>query len=645
MSRRALAAVALMGLAVGWLGYLPAQEAWEAEAARPRVIFGGDIAWKPYEWLDEDGLPQGFHIDLMKALAEVMGLNLEIRLGPWEEIRRLHQQGQIDVIATCRTRWREQAEGLIFSHPLRPYYEQMFIRRDGPELRDLKDLHGRRVVLVAETAMHQRLVQEVPGAILMHEPTEADVLRALAAGRAEAAVVSQIGGILSIREYRLTNLKPAGPPIYVGDYCLAVRAENRALLDQVNQGLEILRASRQYEAIYDRWFGQLEKRLTLSQALRTGAWVLGPLAALLGVALVWSWMLRRQVARATANLQRELQHRRQIEAELREKQALIDQFLENSPTAIFIKDIQGRYTYVNRHTLQALHLSPEQILGRTASEIFPPEQAEEYIAHDQQVLRENRPIIFEELDTAEGRRRICLTVKFPLRSTDGRPYAICGIAMDITERLEAERRQRLLMSELDHRVKNNLAIILAILRQTASRARSIDEFVASLTGRIEAMARVHEILAQSRWSSLSLEVLIRWMLSTITHDRPHAFSLAGPPVELPPKMLTALASVLHELATNALKHGSLSVPQGQVRINWIVSDQHLKLEWVEENGPPVPAQPGSGWGTQVIRGLIEHDLEGHVDLSFRPEGLHVHIEVPLPAGSSAANRQASELSI
>jgi PAS domain S-box-containing protein len=209
----------------------------------------------------------------------------------------------------------------------------------------------------------------------------------------------------------------------------------------------------------------------------------------------------------------------------------------------------------------------------------------------------------------------------------GRPVRMAGITLDTTERRAAEERQTLLMQEVDHRAKNMLSVVLAMVRLTPMTSR--DSFVQTIEGRIAALARAHTLLARSRWEGAELGQLVREEMA------PYASNVGvdGPAVLLAPEAAQAFAMVLHELATNAAKHGALSQPAGKLLINWGFCDQgrQLRLEWREKDGPPVKPPERRGFGTLVIRQNIEHQLAGKVEIDWHADGLRVNMQVPTAA--------------
>ena len=215
---------------------------------------------------------------------------------------------------------------------------------------------------------------------------------------------------------------------------------------------------------------------------------------------------------------------------------------------------------------------------------------------------------------------------------NGSPQRVVGVNIDTTERKRAEEHQAILVAELDHRVKNVLARVAAVAMSTNQRSSSMDEFVRTLNGRIQALAAAHSVLSQSCWYGGGLVDLVRRQLAPYTTNA--NTTISGSDIMLTAAATQALAMVLHELVTNAAKHGALSSPDGRVSVHW---DCHshgdagasLTIEWREFGGPPIVGPIQSSYGTNLIRELTPHELGGKVDLVFAAEGVCCRIEIPL----------------
>jgi PAS domain S-box-containing protein len=216
-------------------------------------------------------------------------------------------------------------------------------------------------------------------------------------------------------------------------------------------------------------------------------------------------------------------------------------------------------------------------------------------------------------------------------SGGGKPHRVVGVSIDITERKRVEEQQRTLLAELDHRVKNTLSTVSAVVSHTWQGSSSVADFVASLDGRIRSMTTTHELLSSGRWEGVSLAELVRRELAP--YATPNNSEIKGPGVLLKPEAAQAMAMVLHELATNAAKYGALSTKYGRVSIRWDRHRNghprsHLVFEWQEIGGPPVVALGKSSYGTSTIRDLIPYEFGGTVDLVLAPQGVQCHLELP-----------------
>ena len=214
---------------------------------------------------------------------------------------------------------------------------------------------------------------------------------------------------------------------------------------------------------------------------------------------------------------------------------------------------------------------------------------------------------------------------------DGHPLRVVGVNIDVTDRKRADEHQRMLVAELDHRVKNVLATVSAIASRTQDGHITGEEFVASLAGRIQSMAATHELLSRRQWKGISVEGLVRRELApyaTLTNT-----DINGPDLTLSPEAGQAVSMVLHELTTNAAKHGALSASSGHVSVRWYRvlngnADARVRLEWRETGGPAVRTPRKSGYGMEVIRDLIPYELAGTVDLEFASEGVRCDFSIP-----------------
>jgi two-component sensor histidine kinase len=218
------------------------------------------------------------------------------------------------------------------------------------------------------------------------------------------------------------------------------------------------------------------------------------------------------------------------------------------------------------------------------------------------------------------------------RAPDGKAHRLISIVADVTERKAAEDHAQFLMNELSHRSKNLLAVIQSISRRTARTAPTMEEFERRFGRRLQGLAASHDVLVRNSWQGAPLAALMRQQLVPFEDIQSSRVELTGPDIVVTAEATQAIGLAIHELATNAVKYGALSVPAGKVKISWaFVSEapsRRLLLKWVEEGGPPVVLPSHYGFGHQVIEGMIERSLNAKVALEFVPHGLNWSLSMP-----------------
>jgi two-component system CheB/CheR fusion protein len=220
----------------------------------------------------------------------------------------------------------------------------------------------------------------------------------------------------------------------------------------------------------------------------------------------------------------------------------------------------------------------------------------------------------------------------PYRTPDSTVSGTLITFIDVTGIVQAEQHQRLLVDELNHRVKNMLAVVGSLAGQTLRRSQTLDEFSTSFMGRVRALTASYALLSDQSWLSVSLRQAITEEIKPYVTQDGHNIVLQGPDVQLVPAGALALGMTIHELATNAAKYGSLSVPEGVVTVSWRLQPggegDELILDWVESNGPPVEAPTRHGFGATLIQRSFAHELSGSATLEFEPQGLRASLRAP-----------------
>ncbi|MBV9456941.1 MAG: PAS domain-containing protein, partial [Bradyrhizobium sp.] len=222
-------------------------------------------------------------------------------------------------------------------------------------------------------------------------------------------------------------------------------------------------------------------------------------------------------------------------------------------------------------------------------------------------------------------------VEFEGEGSERKPVAISGASRDLTERKAAERRQRLLLEELNHRVKNTLATVQAISSQTLRTATDLPSARTALENRIQSLARAHDVLTTTAWSGANLTEVVARALEAFPRFQ---LNVSGEAIDVSSRHALSISMALHELATNATKYGALSRPEGRVDIQWTVQDGTLKLQWIESGGPAVSPPARKGFGSRLLE-LVVRDVEGTVKLAYDVTGVRCDFTAKLETASHA----------
>ncbi|WP_149540505.1 PAS domain S-box protein [Siccirubricoccus phaeus] len=327
--------------------------------------------------------------------------------------------------------------------------------------------------------------------------------------------------------------------------------------------------------------------------------------------------------------------RMQAEAALREREERLRLVVENARDyAIFTADAEGRIDTWFGGAARIFGWEAAEAIGRHIALTFTPEdQAEGVPARELETAR--REGVAPDIRWHQRRDGSLVFIEgstAALRGADGSVRGFLKIGQDVTERRAAAERQRLLAREVDHRAKNALAVVQTMLRLT--RARDVPAFARAVEGRVAALARAQTLLAEKRWNGASLRAMLRGELAPFLAGQ--RADLEGPALVLPPGKAQPLAMVIHELATNAVKHGALSVPAGRVAVTWQAEGGtagRLHLRWAESGGPPLAGPPRQrGFGSRVLERVVRGQLGGEVRLDWAPSGLVCELEIPFGAG-------------
>jgi len=330
--------------------------------------------------------------------------------------------------------------------------------------------------------------------------------------------------------------------------------------------------------------------------------------------------------------------RKQAEQALRESERRFREMIDVLPAAIFTTDAQGFLTHFNPASVELSGRAPKLGTDRwcVSSKLYkadgtpmPLEDSPLAIALKGGPLIRGTEAVIERLD---GTRLWTTSYPTPMRDAEGKIVGGINIMIDITDRHRAEEHVLLLMNEISHRSKNMLSIVLAIVRQTV--AATPEEFKERFMRRIEALATHHDLLVNSQWRSIDLSTLIRAQLAHFEDLFRKRILFDGAQLNLSPAAAQSISMAVHEMATNAIKYGALSGQTGHVEIAWEVEsgdadECRFTISWIERDGPPIIAPTRLGFGTKVIKDMIELGFDGEVKLDYEPSGLSWRLVCPV----------------
>lgn len=321
--------------------------------------------------------------------------------------------------------------------------------------------------------------------------------------------------------------------------------------------------------------------------------------------------------------------RRRAEDALRESEARFRAIADSSPMLIWVTNRDRQCEYVNRAWLEFSGRSFEEMNRRGWMRGVHPSDVDRMDQHVRAAIRVRRPFSVEfRYRRADGEYRWLVDTGAPRFLDNGEFAGYIGSCIDITERKHAEERLKLLNRELNHRVKNNLAAIQALAERTAENASSLDGFRAAFAGRINALARMHDLALRTPGDGMTLDAVVRLTLEAYDHPPDHAVDIEGAPIIIGKAAAAAINMIVHELATNAVKHGALSTPRGSVRIRWDETPDGVRIVWTEHGGPTVVRPATTGFGFEMIEGTARHELNGRVAWDFQTSGLRCTIDIP-----------------
>lgn len=404
------------------------------QPGKTKIIVGGESNNPPFSFLNEKGEPVGFSVDITRAIAKTMGMEVEIRLSLWADARKALENGKIDVILGMFYS-EERAKIYDFSPPFVLISNAIFARTDSPPANSISDLRNKEIIVMRGEVMHDYIINNRLTDRLLVTETPDDALRLLASGKGDYALVARMLGVYWIKELKLSNVKVVGTSLEPFKNCYAVRKGNALLLSQFTEGLNILNQTGEHQKIYEKWLGVLEpSRITPALVFKYAAIVVVPLSLLLAFSLLWSWMLRSKVKQKTEEIQASEERFRSLVSNI---PGIVYRCASNSNwTMLFISnEIESISDY------PAADFINNSV--RSYASIIHPDDLDLVDRAVQQGVKEKAAYTMEyRICRADGHIRWVHEQGQGVFTPDGNLLWLDGVIMDITEHKQAEEELR-----------------------------------------------------------------------------------------------------------------------------------------------------------------------------------------------------------
>jgi PAS domain S-box-containing protein len=470
-----------------WLGVS------EYDEARARVlVYGGDYAFPPYEFIDAKGRPDGFNVELAQAIARETGTAISFRLGPWSDIRRRFESGEFDLSSMFYSPGRDRL--VDFSTPHSLSEQAVFARHNSPPYPGLQGLKNFRIAVQKGDLVHDYLLEEGFKQNLTAAATPQETLELLYSGKVDFALSSLLQGQYWIREKGWKNIQVVDPTLFSTEYCYAVTEGNAPLLNLVNDGLLRLKASGEYRRIYNKWLGVLEPTYSRRIIWRIALGAIGTVLLLILFAGAIILSLRRQVQRRTNQLEtinRTLNESRlaalnMMEDALSAKEQLeqsqerlqMTQFaLDHAADPAFRINPDASIAYVNQAACRILGYTEEELVQLSIYDLDPDFPKERWEAHWHE-LKQNGSLVFQSRHRAKDGRTFPVEVHASFVCFGDREYN-CTSVHDITERKRMEEAIQRRILALTRPISETAPIRFEELFDLQEIQRIQDEFAAA----------------------------------------------------------------------------------------------------------------------------------------------------------------------
>ena len=497
--------------------------AQQKTTAKRTIIVGGDYSFPPYEFKDKNQNPTGYNVELTKAIAEAMGLNVEFRLGKWSQVKEWLENGEIDIIEGMAYSV-ERTKLYDFSLPHSETWRSFFVRK-GSGIKTLNDLLNAKIALQEGDISSEYLESIKFKGQKFFVPSQEDALQLLASGKFDAAIVTFRHGMYIAKNLKLSNIMPIEEPFAPKFYCFAVKKPNALLLNELNTGLAIVKQSGKYEEIQEKWLSDFNPE-TLSHRIfiRKILYVVAPLFLVLLIALFWVWSLRRQITKKTGELQRELSGRLKYESELNREYKMF----VNGPVIVYkLTGDPNIVSYISDNIRQFGYDPKDLILQKKHfKDLIFSEDQDRVMLHFEQDIAESNEFSAKQYRIVTANGQICWVFDYTLivKEPDDSTW-FYGYILDITaqktleaELLEAKEKAESaniakghFLSNISHEIRTPLNGIIGFIQVLLNTNLSIEQKdymdLINSSGR-NLMKIVNDILDFSKMESGKLDLIV-----------------------------------------------------------------------------------------------------------------------------------------
>ncbi len=603
----------------------------------------------PYTFVNKNGQPDGFSVNLAKVVAHVMGLEIQIAVDVWDKAVDKLNKGEIDFLPMMAYS-KERDKLFDFSVPHTIAYDAFFTRKDSTQITSIKDLKGINIIVMEGDQAHDYLasIDFIEPDNLIFINSIPDALRSLASGKGDAALMPKLVGIVKRNELNLTNLEssPIVIEAYNRPFSFAVKEGHQLLLERFGQGLSIVKNTGQYNIIYEKWFGAIEpKERSLKDVLNYIIALILLFILIGGLLMLWSLSMRKQVALRTKKLEEEIIEREQTEKALRNSEDRFRAAFDSASDCVLIWDKDYNYLYANRAAIDHVGTIPDQVIGKNIRDGLGhvPDFMYLWMSRVDKVFKSGERMRVQDEQEMQGHLYYTDSILFPIRGTESDVISVCVVYRDVTELKLAEeqikaslKEKETLLSEIHHRVKNNMQVIISLLKLQAENIKDkkyADMFKES-HDRIKSMALVHEKLYQAdSFANIDLKGYVKSLVTSLfrsygTRQDKITLKIEVEDVSLGLESAIPCGLIINELVSNALKYAFPEEKGGEIRValNSINKDEIL-LE-VSDNGVGISKELDirntKSMGLHLVTILSENQLEGEIELS-RVDGTNFHI--------------------